>query len=621
MSSSPATEVVSNGACLGDASIGKVHAQSATKRRLSPLFGSALGLAFILPFLNYLRVAPIGDFFGEWLSVVAFALAALALSPHVRGRAPLNWAAFAGFAAVAAVILVQVAVGKYAYPEQWLIWVAYLTVACFATLFAQIVRASDLQAEATRRVAWALVVAALANLILQVLQAARMDVDWAPFVVRLFNQSICRIYGNVGQANHANTLAWLGLAGAVYLIASKSIGKRAGAVIIGPLMVSSALTGSRMAWLFLAAFISALSVPYIWPGFDRRSRMALGVTLIVGLALATWAMPTILANVSHSCTSVVDRFTDSSEAGNVIRPLLWKQAVDVWQMNPWLGAGAGGFIGAVYQADIGEGQQPLDAWVHNTALQLLAEFGLVAVVLLAAIALHWLLMILRNRRCLGPEDSFCLSVLAVLSLHSLLEFPLWYAHFLVLAALCLGLLLRPAWTRIGFAIPARASTAALALLTLIGSATLMRDYLKLDRLHAVSTFVQGLGVGSVPDARNLLNAAARDVRFFGPRRDYELSMAGGLSNPDLEQGTRIADRALGAMPNVNIVHVRILQAVLANDLETARSHLRRVFKYHSQHADAVIATLRARIKARPEKFSGLDPILEEEILRRPQPRW
>lgn len=94
-----------------------------------------------------------------------------------------------------------------------------------------------------------------------------------------------------------------------------------------------------------------------------------------------------------------------------------------------------------------------------------------------------------------------------------------------------------------------------------------------------------------------------------------------MTREDLEGKILIVDRAIGRMPNVNIVHLRVLLAILADDPQTARIHLRRMFKFHPNSADAVTERLRARIKAQPDEFSVLDSILDEELARQPPKRW
>ncbi len=339
------------------------------------------------------------------------------------------------------------------------------------------------------------------------------------------------------------------------------------------------------------------------------------------MVAASWGSALVRHEIDPTCISGVARLADVNEGGNVVRLLLWSQAIQVWGQNPLLGTGAGGFIGAVYRQDIGDGHQPLDSWVHNTPLQLLAEFGAIAVLGIALIFLILLSQLVRRRDELTPEDGLCLTGLAVIGIHSLFEFPLWYVQFLVLAALFLGVLTRPGLAARSASVPTRAIVTVTSAGVLLGAVVIFVDYRKLERLDFVSELIQGIGTARVPEAQATLDEAAAQVRLFTQHRDYSVALARPLTREELESKIAVVDRSMGRMPNVNLIHVRILLAALDDDPETARLHLRRALKFHPQHTDSLVASLRSRIEARPEEFSALTPILDEELARRPNRRW
>jgi O-antigen ligase len=590
-------------------------------RTLPQAFGAALGLGIVLPFLNFLRTQPIGDFFGEWACAVALTIATIAVTHRLPRYFQLNWTVVALPGALVLTILVQLAVGKYFYSADWIFWLGYLWVATQVLLLGQAISYSAVRAEVAARIAWALVLAGGATFALQLLQAARMDVEWRPYVVFLGDGHTCQLFGNVGQNNHANTLSWLGIVSAIYLMAARRVGARIGAMLLGVLLLSSALTVSRTAWLYLIVTVTLLSMKPLWTTLERRSRISISAALIFGLAAATWGAGIVRSNVDPACVSVVDRLATIGDGGYVVRLYLWKLALEVWQLAPWLGVGAGGFIGAVYGNDLGEGHQPLDAWVHNTPLQLLAEFGVIAFGVICAIVVFWIHRLWKSARSLDHNDGYFIGGLGLLSLHSILEFPLWYLHFLFLTSLFIGLLVRPNWVSPRIMLPARLTLYAFAIGTGISCAAAVVDYRNLDRLHWISELIQGVGPERVPDAQITLEEAAKDVEFFDHMRDYYLAMARPLSVDEVEESISIVDRSLARMPNVNLVHLRIVLATLAGDTHTARIHLRRLFRFHPQTAAAVTERLRARINAEPMVYGSLLPILGEEIAGRPPLRW
>ena len=222
------------------------------------VLGAAIGLLFIVPFLVYYRPPPIGDFHTEWLAAVLLGLA-------VAGSLialPRQFAVRSGLLALplslSLIVLIQIALGRYVYLYDWALWLAYLGVFSLAMVFGQGLQSAGLLVEITRRMAWAIILMSLAQLFTQLAQVFRMEDALYPFVIHLMDRSVCRIHGNIGQANQATTMAWFGLAGALYLMHSRRLGRVLGLFVVALLLLSSALAASRMAWLFGAIVASAV---------------------------------------------------------------------------------------------------------------------------------------------------------------------------------------------------------------------------------------------------------------------------------------------------------------------------------------------------------------------------
>jgi len=78
---------------------------------------------------------------------------------------------------------------------------------------------------------------------------------------------------------------------------------------------------------------------------------------------------------------------------------------------------------------------------HNLPLHLAVELG-IPVALLVCGALFWLVRHARPWRETDPARQMAWGVLALILLHSLLEYPLWYGPFQMAVGLCVGLLWR-----------------------------------------------------------------------------------------------------------------------------------------------------------------------------------
>jgi hypothetical protein len=125
--------------------------------------------------------------------------------------------------------------------------------------------------------------------------------------------------------------------------------------------------------------------------------------------------------------------------GGEERWTIWAGAVRMFLEAPWVGAGFGRFPGRFFEI-APTLAPPLPAAVtshaHNLVLQVAAELGLPGLFLLGgSLALWW-----RGARRAepSPEQVWLYGLLAVIGIHSLLEYPLWYAYFLGIAAMALG---------------------------------------------------------------------------------------------------------------------------------------------------------------------------------------
>ena len=119
------------------------------------------------------------------------------------------------------------------------------------------------------------------------------------------------------------------------------------------------------------------------------------------------------------------------------RLYLWRHAIEMFAVHPWLGVGIDGYAHAlVGQLRAGEPMWGIDQYAHNLPLQLLATAGVAGFAAVAVPVLLFMRRILRARR--GPEWFFGMGVLGILAIHSMLEQPLHYAYFLGIAAFVAG---------------------------------------------------------------------------------------------------------------------------------------------------------------------------------------
>jgi len=581
-------------------------------RQLPSSFSVALGLSFILPLLNYLRDPPMGDFFGEWSSAVVMALGALMMVRALPQRLTVNGMLFVLPALMAALILAQAALGKYAYFADGFLYVCYLGMFALVVVLGQHFRSDDMTIEVTRRMAWSMVFVALVNIAAQIAQLGRWDLELQPWVVTLPGESVCALFGNTGQSNQTSAIAWLALVGTLYLAHERRMPAWLLPLLVALFMFSSALTVSRMAWLFLVlAAMGLLTLRTRWAErFSARLMLALG--LVAAFAAVTAGTDFLLGTIDPSCTSSVARLAQGQqEAGVSARLDYLRQAVLVWMHSPWIGSGAASLYGMAYQLVEVTRPQPIDPYAHNLLAQLLCEFGVFAVLTLLCVVGACLLAAWRNRHDLGPADVLLLAWLGVLGIHSLLEYPLWYVHFLMFFGLALGLLVRPTWRLLSFQVPGRRLVACLSVAALVVCGLLINDYRNLNRLMYLVTLKVENRIDSSPQVDALLAEADADVVIYRPHADHMLGIAMSMSSDNLADKIGRTEKLLSRSPTPQTIARRVVLAVLDDAPEVARWHLMRLAMFFPRQSKDLIAQMRLMAEQRPQELSRLSGLLDE----------
>lgn len=400
----------------------------------------SLGLAAVLgaaPFLLPEHRPPILSFYDEWLglALAAAAVLAFALDRHRLQERPLpEWSlwllAFAGWLGV------QSLLREPAYAQLPLAGILYVL---FAAQLAWLGRALALRFGA------AAVVDVLAACILAAagLNAAIAMLQFYGLAAAVpgVGHNAGQITGHVGQRNLlADFLAW-GVASLLYLQLRGRLG--AGALCAALLVLGSAYTQSRSALLF-SAWLALLTLLLAREGAPwRRTSVKAGLIFLSTMA-AMLALPLVheLLGLQRG-QFALDRMVDAEGLRVEARPAAWALALRLFVAQPWLGVGWGEFAGAAFEAGLPPqlaAQTSVWSSPHNLPLHVLAEAGLPGAALLLLGAARWWLQAWRSLRR-HPEPAQCWAVagVGIACLHALLEYPLWYAHFLCLAALASGI--------------------------------------------------------------------------------------------------------------------------------------------------------------------------------------
>ncbi len=319
-----------------------------------------------------------------------------------------------------------------------------------------------------------------------------------------------RAVGNLRQPNHLASLLLWAMIAAVWLSGSGRLPQRAAPVVLLLLLAGVVLTASRTG--MVGAVLLAL-----WGVLDRR--------LGRGLRVRLWLVPlgyvvfyALFAAIAHQADAVFAGEVQLQKSDpSSSRFAIWSDTLALVAAHPWTGVGFGEFNFA-WSLHVFPGR-PIAFFdhTHNLPLQLAVELGLPLAALVVALLLValWCAWRLADR---GSDADVAvrraaLALVVMISLHSLLEYPLWYAYFLLPAVFAFGIALggpapmAPARVEA----PARPNALLLgALLLMLGGAASLVDYRRVVVIFSPAA--------ATPLAQRI--AEGQRSWFFGHHADY-----------------------------------------------------------------------------------------------------
>ncbi len=464
----------------------------------------AAGLLCSLPFLLPWHYRPIPSFAQEWLALALGLLLSGVLLATRRTTHLLLPPVLIAPAALAAVVLLQLALGHVGHPVNALVAAGYLLWSVLLAIAGRSVAAAGADA-LYATLAWATLAGAGVNAVLGLIQYAAPGAELGGLLFPARALELYGVYGNLAQANHFSTHLALGLASLAWLHQAARLPRGASAAVAVILLGAMALSGSRSSLLYLGwiATFWLIAARPSGTGLPWR-RLLVGAALLGCLVAALW-----LAAKAALLGPQLGRLVLFAEGAGP-RGYLWRHALDMASAHSLLGVGIDRFaFTLVGQLQPGEKVWDIDQYAHNLGLQVLATTGLAG---LAALTVPLILFARRVRQAARMAHSLWwpVAVFGVLFIHSMLEQPMYYAYFLGFAAFVAGAADPAAW-RLRLVAPLRIGLAAVGLAALAVLAQGGADFLALSR-----AFYSEAGADPRSAAQRQLLATLHQRLLFAP---------------------------------------------------------------------------------------------------------
>lgn len=573
------------------------------------------GLMWAFPFLHYRHENPLTAFDQEWWSAM-LGLCALTLlvarefwqQPEIPRIAQLP-------AALIVVVLLQLALGKLSYFDQALLYILYLLFATLLMLLGARLRVCFGLEKMASVLAFFLLAGAELNALIGVIQHYHWHTPFDEIVVMQISSSV---YGNLAQPNHFADYIALGLISLGLLLQQHKL-KMAYVVLLAiPLLFVMTLSGSRSSWLYL------LMMPAIAWWLARgntalRPLLRYSLLLLAGFGLMHLIVQLSFMAGVDSGTNTVERMLASNGGGDTrgsIRLYLWREAALIFMQSPWIGVGFGQF--AWHHFELLPSLRPVNISglynnAHNLVFQLAAEAGLAGVAILFASLGIWFYgqrqhanpagaaAAMQGAGGRGAAHWWGYAMLSVLAIHSLLEYPLWYAYFIAIAAILLGALDETHY-RLQLRHAGRLGVALILLLGLLSLLQLRTNYQQLKNTIALAS----ASAGSAENAQRIREGliAVHQGALLSPYAELYIFVDSEVNADHIKEKLSVGANVMHFIPIGQVVYRQAFLLAQDGQLKQAEQLLEQAIWSYPGNGNAHELLMRLAQKD-PAHFSAL----------------
>lgn len=393
---------------------------------------TCLLLAYLLPFHFF----PFPAFYSDALAIFGLGIGFSFISGKQTAIISLPWIVFLPIVLIILIAL-QTFMGMLVYREDAFLPIAYFIIASLAIIFGASISARESRG-ATKLCAflsWAFLIAGFISTIIAIIQFAGLEAAFSPFILSMKHdpRAAIRPVANLGQPNNLALLCCFALASVWLLYQIDHLSKWISLAATLCLIFGLVLTQSRIGWVIAPIFSLTL---YFWQKKSSYKKIYnwIFVGLILCYVVLIILLPILASAFEVSVSSAAQRIDTQS---NSQRLAMIKQAWDMSITHPWFGVGWYQF-GTQQLTMASDISAPYSNYAHNVVMNFAAELGWPVTSVIILILAYWTYRLFFHLQ-LSREVGFAALFLTAISVHSMVEYPLWYGFVLVPTALLMGM--------------------------------------------------------------------------------------------------------------------------------------------------------------------------------------
>lgn len=422
------------------------------------IFGLLLAVIAIVPFAIPYAYFPISKFYSESTSVIA-GIFMFGLAIWSRPQIKIAPVALAAFAFAVFMLIQPFFVHIYVLGNNYYVALLFFICGLIAIAITTMADGGD-EGKSLDNImlvlCWSLVISATIQSVIAYLQYSGKAQGWSDYILVSSDSpgDGSNIFGNIGQPNQFTDFVSIGVVALCYLFFIGQI--NAVVFALYAVLFALAITFTARRGVLLYYIIMVFTALWVWlrnlKDEDLKNKFKKTFLIIfsffVFLIVLQFLFPKIVSlfGSDHGSVSTgLNRLSESAIGQSTYRRFYeWYKAIVLFATHPIFGVGwyqyphEGIYIMMTERFMWIPQNMKLYTHCHNSLFNIMAETGIIGTFIIIIYGIGYSIFLLL-RRVRTVQSLFIVLLMIPILTHSFLEYPLWYAYFMVLLVILLAM--------------------------------------------------------------------------------------------------------------------------------------------------------------------------------------